>query len=183
MIAHRARGGRRDWRLRSQQRPRRSASPSDASIAYRPRSEATDAETLAAELAERRDGDIARGYTGWGPHHDELAIESGGRSLRRYGSQGQQRAALLALLFAERDALIADGRPAPLMLLDDVTSELDADHRGLLVEHLARRRRPGADHGHGARSPARVRRAQRDRDPRRPARSATPAKQRTESAA
>ncbi len=109
----------------------------DAAIAYRPRSEATDAATLAAELAERREGDIARGYTGWGPHHDELAIESGDRSLRRYGSQGQQRAALLALLFAERDALIADGRPAPLMLLDDVTSELDADRRRLLVEHLA----------------------------------------------
>ena len=109
----------------------------DAAVAYRPRSEATEADGLAAELAERRDSDVARGYTGWGPHHDELAIESGGRSLRRYGSQGQQRAALLALLFAERDALIADGRPPPLMLLDDVTSELDADHRGLLVDHLA----------------------------------------------
>ena len=109
----------------------------DASIGYRPRSEATDADTLAAEFAERRDSDITRGYTGWGPHHDELAIERSGRSLRRYGSQGQQRAALLALLFAERDVLIADGRPAPLMLLDDVTSELDAEHRGLLVGHLA----------------------------------------------
>jgi DNA replication and repair protein RecF len=109
----------------------------DASIAYRPRSEATDAAQLVDELGERREGDIARGYTGWGPHHDELAIERGGRSLRRYGSQGQQRAALLALLFAERDALIADGRPTPLMLLDDVTSELDAEHRGLLVSHLA----------------------------------------------
>jgi DNA replication and repair protein RecF len=109
----------------------------DAAIAYRPRSEATEPGALAAELAERREGDVARGYTGWGPHHDELAIESGGRSLRRYGSQGQQRAALLALLFAERDVLVADGRPAPLMLLDDVTSELDAEHRGLLVAHLA----------------------------------------------
>jgi DNA replication and repair protein RecF len=109
----------------------------DAALAYRPRSEATNAAELAAELGERRDSDVARGYTGWGPHHDELAIESAGRSLRRYGSQGQQRAALLSLLFAERDALIADGRPAPLMLLDDVTSELDADHRTLLVEHLA----------------------------------------------
>ena len=61
----------------------------------------------------------------------------GGRSLRRYGSQGQQRAALLALLFAEREVLIDDGRPAPLMLLDDVASELDAEHRDLLVERLA----------------------------------------------
>jgi DNA replication and repair protein RecF len=109
----------------------------DAEIGYRPRSAATEPDQLIAELAERREGDIARGYTGWGPHHDELAIESAGRSLRRYGSQGQQRSALLALLFAERDVLVADGRPAPLMLLDDVTSELDADHRALLVEHLA----------------------------------------------
>jgi DNA replication and repair protein RecF len=107
-----------------------------AAVSYRPRSEATDATELAAELAERRDSDIARGYTGWGPHHDELAFELGGRSLRRYGSQGQQRETLLALLFAERGVLVADGRPAPLMLLDDVTSELDAERRRLLVEHL-----------------------------------------------
>jgi DNA replication and repair protein RecF len=108
----------------------------DATLRYRPRSEATDAATLTAELAARRESDLNRGYTGWGPHHDELAIEAGGRVLRRYGSQGQQRAGLLALLFAERRALLDDGRPPPLMLLDDVTSELDADHRRLLVEHL-----------------------------------------------
>jgi DNA replication and repair protein RecF len=94
----------------------------DASLRYRPRSEATEATALAAELAERREGDIARGYTGWGPHHDELALEAAGRALRRYGSQGQQRTALLALLFAERSVLLEDGRPAPLMLLDDVVS-------------------------------------------------------------
>jgi DNA replication and repair protein RecF len=108
-----------------------------ASLRYRPRSEATDAEQLAAEIGARREADIARGYSGWGPHHDELAIELDGRSLRRYGSQGQQRTALLALLFAERRTLLDDGRPPPLMLLDDVTSELDAEHRMLLVEHLS----------------------------------------------
>lgn len=108
-----------------------------ATLRYRPRSDATDAETLVAEIAERRDADLARGYSGWGPHHDELALELGGRSLRRYGSQGQQRAGLLGLLFAERRALLDDGRPPPLMLLDDVTSELDAERRRLLVEHLS----------------------------------------------
>jgi DNA replication and repair protein RecF len=108
-----------------------------AGLRYRPRSEADTAGQLAAELAERRDADVARGYTGWGPHHDELAFEAGGRALRRYGSQGQQRTALLALLFAERRTLLDDGRPVPLMLLDDVSSELDAAHRRLLVEHLA----------------------------------------------
>jgi DNA replication and repair protein RecF len=110
--------------------------PEPAELSYRPRSEATEPAELAGELGERHDGDIARGYTGWGPHHDELALELRGRSLRRYGSQGQQRAALLALLFAERRILLDDGRPAPLMLLDDVTSELDSAHRSLLVEHL-----------------------------------------------
>ncbi len=108
----------------------------DPGLRYRPRSPATEAAELAREIGERRDSDIARGYTGWGPHHDDLALEFGERSLRRYGSQGQQRTALLALLFAERRALLDDGRSPPLMLLDDVTSELDAGHRALLVEHL-----------------------------------------------
>ncbi len=107
-----------------------------ASVAYRPRSEASDPVALALEIAERRESDLSRGYTGHGPHLDELAFERDRRSIRRYGSQGQQRTALLALLFAERRVLIDDGRPLPLMLLDDVTSELDAQRRGLLVEHL-----------------------------------------------
>ena len=106
-------------------------------LRYRPRSEATRAGRARRRARRAPRGRLARGYTGWGPHHDELAIESDGRALRRYGSQGQQRTALLALLFAERRALLDDGRPAPLMLLDDVTSELDAAHRRLLVEHLA----------------------------------------------
>src|ERR671925_117268 len=59
-----------------------------------------------------------------------------GRSVRRYGSQGQQRTALLALLFAERETLVRQGRPLPLMLLDDVTSELDSGRRGLLCDRL-----------------------------------------------
>jgi DNA replication and repair protein RecF len=109
--------------------------PSPA-LRYRPRSWASEPAELAAELAARRDSDLARGYTGWGPHLDDVILEIEGRALRRYGSQGQQRTALLALLFAERRTLLDDGRPAPLMLLDDVTSELDAEHRRLLVEHL-----------------------------------------------
>jgi DNA replication and repair protein RecF len=108
----------------------------DATLAYRPRSDAGSPEQLAGELAERRRSDIDRGYSGYGPHLDDVALELGGRAVRRYGSQGQQRLALLALLFAERAALLAAGRPAPLMLLDDVTSELDATRRSLLVERL-----------------------------------------------
>lgn len=107
-----------------------------AELAYRPRSHASSADDLVAELADRRDSDLARGFSGHGPHLDELGIAIDGRQARRYASQGQQRSALLALLFAERDALLADSRTPPLMLLDDVTSELDPTRRGLLCERL-----------------------------------------------
>lgn len=108
----------------------------EASLAYAPRSDAATAAELARELGVRRAGDVARGHTAHGPHLDELALRFDGRALRRYGSQGQQRVAALALLFAEREALLAAGRPPPLMLLDDVTSELDHDRRRLLCERL-----------------------------------------------
>lgn len=111
--------------------------PGVAELTYRPRSEATDPEQLTAELRERRMADIERGRTSHGPQHDELAVSLAGRSLRRYGSQGQQRSALLALLFAERTALLSHRGTPPLMLLDDVMSELDPDRRELLVETLA----------------------------------------------
>jgi DNA replication and repair protein RecF len=110
--------------------------PGRGDVRYRPRSAATDALGLAAELADRREADVERGFTAHGPHRDELSFLVDGDSLRAYGSQGQQRTALLALLFAER-TLLAErrGRP-PLMLLDDVMSELDRDRRGLLADLL-----------------------------------------------
>jgi DNA replication and repair protein RecF len=109
----------------------------EAALRYAPRSEADGAGGLEAELHERRASDLERGYTGHGPHLDELALNLEGRSLRRFGSQGEQRAALLALLFSERAALIDAGAVLPLMLLDDVMSELDAGRRRLLTEALA----------------------------------------------
>jgi DNA replication and repair protein RecF len=107
----------------------------DTEIAYRPRA-AADGPELVEELARRRDEDLGRAYTSYGPQLDEVELRLEGRQLRRFGSQGQQRLGLLALLFAERAALIEAGRPAPLMLLDDVMSELDPDHRRLLVDLL-----------------------------------------------
>jgi DNA replication and repair protein RecF len=107
--------------------------PGSAELRYRPRSAATDADGLAAELAERRSADIERGFTAHGPHRDELQLLLGGASLRAYGSQGQQRAALLALLFAERTLLAERRARQPLMLLDDVMSELDSERRELLA--------------------------------------------------
>ena len=108
----------------------------DPKVFYRPRSRATEPAELVRELGERVDGDLERGFTGHGPHRDDLATEHGGHDLRAYGSQGQQRLALLALLLAERE-VIAELRPAPpLMLLDDVMSELDRERRQALVDLL-----------------------------------------------
>lgn len=108
----------------------------EATLGYAPRASGS-AEEIRAGLGERREADIRLGRSSWGPHLDELKLELAGRSLRRYGSQGQQRAALLALLFSERDALLQARRVAPLLLLDDVMSELDPRRRERLVERLA----------------------------------------------
>ncbi len=108
----------------------------EPAVAYRPRSKATDADGLAAELAERHAQDLERGFTGHGPHRDDLLLSREGRELRAYGSQGQQRLGLLALLLAEREAIAATREATPVMLLDDVMSELDGDRRARLVALL-----------------------------------------------
>jgi DNA replication and repair protein RecF len=106
-----------------------------AALEYAPRASGSAAE-IAAGLVSRREADLRLARTSWGPHLDDLKIAAAGRSLRRYGSQGQQRTALLALLFAEREALLHARRVAPLLLLDDVMSELDPERRERLVERL-----------------------------------------------
>jgi len=105
-------------------------------LRYRPRSRAETAEALAAELAERLDADLARGFTGHGPHRDDLVFLRDGRELRAFGSQGEQRLALLALLLAERETLSEERGAPPLLLLDDVMSELDETRRERLVARL-----------------------------------------------
>jgi len=105
----------------------------DPAVRYRPRSRAADADGLAAELAERHAQDVERGFTGHGPHRDDLLLSREGRELRAYGSQGQQRLGLLALLLAEREAIASTREATPVMLLDDVMSELDRDRRARLV--------------------------------------------------
>ena len=107
--------------------------PDAVEVRYAPRSKAADADGLRRELTERRAADLERGFTTHGPHRDDLGLLHAGRPLRTLGSQGQQRVGLLALLFAERDVLGARGRP-PLMLLDDVMSELDATRRERLAD-------------------------------------------------
>jgi DNA replication and repair protein RecF len=90
-------------------------------------------------LVARVDRDLERGMTGIGPHLDDVVIGSAGRSLRSFGSQGEQRLALLALLLAEAELLAERRGVRPLLLLDDVLSELDPSRRGILVDRVAGR--------------------------------------------
>lgn len=93
-------------------------------------------EDLTARLAK----DIERGTTSAGPHLQDVQITAGERELRGFGSQGEQRTAVLALVLAEAE-LVAEQRSAPpLLLLDDVFSELDEERRRELVTGLP----PGA---------------------------------------
>lgn len=103
-------------------------------FAYRPKDEARDYVSLLANLAECRTHDVARGGTSVGPHRDDLEIYVGGREARQFGSQGQQRTAVIAVKLATL-ALRRNryGQP-PMLLLDDILSDLDETRRARLVE-------------------------------------------------
>jgi DNA replication and repair protein RecF len=116
----------------------------DARLAYRAagslRLEGTEDELAARlddALAARLERDRQRGFTSAGPHADDLVLALDGHGARSFGSQGQQRALVLALKIAEIENLRAAlGRP-PLLLLDDVSSELDPAKNGFLLDYLA----------------------------------------------
>lgn len=94
-------------------------------------------DALARRLAETADKEIWNGTTLIGPHRDDVVFELDGRPLAAFASRGQQRSAILAFKLAELDLLTElDGRP-PLLLLDDVFSELDPERRGHLVRRIA----------------------------------------------
>jgi len=90
-----------------------------------------------AALEERLDRDLERGVTGVGPHLDDVVVASGGRELRSFGSQGEQRLAVLALLLAEAELIVDRRGVPPLLLLDDVLSELDPERRRILAARVA----------------------------------------------
>jgi DNA replication and repair protein RecF len=92
---------------------------------------------LASEdLEARLERDLVRGTTGLGPHLRDIEIRAGGRDVRGFGSQGEQRTAVLALLLAEAGVLADRRGSPPLLLLDDVLSELDAQRRRALLAAL-----------------------------------------------
>ncbi|MDO9410129.1 DNA replication/repair protein RecF [Patulibacter sp.] len=107
-------------------------------ISYRPRA-AEDPEVVLAALQERHAGDLERGFTHHGPHRDDLAVRRDGRLITRFGSQGEQRLSLLALLLGEADVMEDASGSRPVLLLDDVMSELDADRRERLVGLISER--------------------------------------------
>jgi DNA replication and repair protein RecF len=88
-------------------------------------------------LAERRHVEEIRGTTVVGPHRDDLQVSLNGHDARQFASQGQQRSAVLSLKLAELAFIAAHVGEPPVLLLDDVTSELDADRRSLLVQAIA----------------------------------------------
>ncbi len=120
--------------------------PDEAGAARLTISYATNAPALAGEsprdalerrLRETADKEVWNGSTLVGPHRDDVVFGLDGRDLSGFASRGQQRTAILAFKLAELDLLTdQDGRP-PLLLLDDVFSELDPDRRSHLVRRIA----------------------------------------------
>lgn len=98
------------------------------------------AENFLRLLRERRFKDIYRGSTSIGAHLDDLKFFVNGKELKLFGSQGQLRTTALALKLSELQFLKAETGEYPLLLLDDVMSELDADRREMLLEFLSRER-------------------------------------------
>ena len=96
----------------------------------------TAEEALRDALEKRLHRDLERGYTSVGPHADDLGFSLGGRPARLYASQGQARAVVLAFKIGEIENLRAMQGKAPLLLLDDVSSELDPERNAFLMTYL-----------------------------------------------
>lgn len=91
-------------------------------------------------FAERLERDLAKdlrsGYTNFGPHRDDIDIEINGEDVRTYGSQGQQRTAALSMKLSEFELMKKELGFAPVLLLDDVMSELDGSRQAKLLEYI-----------------------------------------------
>jgi len=116
--------------------------PHEATLALRyasnaePRPGERRGEALRRRLAETAEKELWNGATLVGPHRDDAVFVSGDRDLATFASRGQQRTAILALKLAELDVLTALDDQPPLLLLDDVFSELDPVRRGHLVRRI-----------------------------------------------
>ena len=93
-------------------------------------------EIFLRKLKESFPRDMMRGYTGEGPHKDDLKIEINGMDIRQFGSQGQQRTAALSMKLAEIMLIKQETRENAILLLDDVLSELDSGRQRFLIEAM-----------------------------------------------
>jgi DNA replication and repair protein RecF len=103
-------------------------------IEYLPRDPAHEADRLLAALEASRSQDAARGGTGVGPHRDDFMLKIDGRDGRLFGSQGQQRTAVIALKLGGLEHARLTLGASPVILLDDILSDLDGRRREALVE-------------------------------------------------
>ncbi len=109
-------------------------------VQYHPsvyKEQAEEKDALLAGWEKTRAQDMRRGMTGFGPHRDDLALAIGGKEARSYASQGQQRTAVLALKLAEVEKMEETSGHRPMLLLDDVLSELDQKRQEALFAHIA----------------------------------------------
>lgn len=109
----------------------------DVRLVYRTNAAGLDEAEYRVRLAEMRRADQQRTYTHLGPHRDDLRVLRCGLDMRECASQGEQRTAILALVLAEWERLL-EGPAPPLLLLDDVMSELDEARRRRLVAFTRR---------------------------------------------
>jgi DNA replication and repair protein RecF len=108
----------------------------EAKLSYKPKVEGGREEILAA-LENGLAGDVQRGFTSVGPHGDDFQIDLGALSARKFASQGQQRMLALALKIAETNVLAKATDRIPILLMDDISSELDRDRNRELFSFLA----------------------------------------------
>lgn len=95
-----------------------------------------DPAVLLSEIKAAREADMKAGFSTVGPHRDDITVKVGGSCARAFGSQGQQRSAVLALKLAEAALLVKVYGEKPVILLDDVMSELDSSRQEYILNHI-----------------------------------------------
>lgn len=105
-------------------------------VQYRPDCAAQDEETLLHLIEEGQKEDLRRLTSTRGPHRDEMALNLDGREIRAFGSQGQQRTAALSIKLSELDLIYEETGEWPILMLDDVMSELDERRQKYLLERI-----------------------------------------------
>jgi len=98
----------------------------------------TSVEEYARKMEESRESDVAKGSTSFGPHRDDISFKINGRDTATYGSQGQQRSVVLALKLSLVDLFSKIKKDLPILLLDDVFSELDETRQNEIIKLIGK---------------------------------------------